>query len=44
MSYEPWTAKQRFRRVEQPMKEEVCAENNQNLFDYGIPIANKPDF
>jgi hypothetical protein len=26
------------------MKEEVCAENNQNLFDYGIPIANKPDF
>jgi hypothetical protein len=41
---EPWTAKQRFRRVEQPMKEEVCAENNQNLFDYGIPIANKPDF
>ena len=41
---EPWTAKQRFRRVNQPMKEEVCAENNRNLFDYGIPSANKLDF
>jgi hypothetical protein len=41
---EPWTAKQRFRRVEQPMKEEVCAENNRNLFDYRIPRANRPDF
>jgi hypothetical protein len=26
------------------MKEEVCAENNQNLFDYGIPSAKTPDF
>ena len=40
----PWTAVQHFRRVNQPMKEEVCAENNANLFDYGIPVANKPDF
>jgi hypothetical protein len=30
--------------MEQPMKEEVCVENNQNLFDYGIPAANRPDF
>jgi hypothetical protein len=24
--------------------EEVCAENNQHLFDYHIPVADKPDF
>jgi hypothetical protein len=42
--YEPWTAKQRYRRVQQPFREEVCAENNQHLFDYHIPVANKPDF
>jgi hypothetical protein len=42
--YEPWTAKQRYRRVEQPFREEICAENNQHLFDYHIPVANKPDF
>ena len=42
--YEPWTAKQRYRRVQQPFREEICAENNQHLFDYHIPVANKPDF
>jgi hypothetical protein len=26
------------------MKEEVCAENNQHLFDYHMPMADKPDF
>jgi len=26
------------------MREEACAENNQHLFDYGMPVANKPDF
>jgi len=26
------------------MVEEICAENNQHLFDYHIPVANKPDF
>jgi hypothetical protein len=26
------------------MDEEVCAEGNFLLFDYGIPVANKPDF
>jgi hypothetical protein len=41
--YEPWSAIQRFRRVQQQMREEVCAENNQHLFDYGTPVANKPD-
>ncbi len=42
--YEPWSATQRYRRVQQPLREEICAENNQHLFDYHIPIANKPDF
>jgi len=30
--------------VQQEMAEEVCAENNQALFDYHIPSANRPDF
>jgi hypothetical protein len=43
--YEPWSsAIQRFQRVQQQMREEVCAENNQHLFDYGIPVANNADF
>jgi hypothetical protein len=42
--YEPWSAVQRFRRVQEPMTEEICAENNQHLFDYHIPVADKPDF
>ncbi len=42
--YEPWSATQRYRRVEQPFREEICAENNQHLFDYHIPVAAKPDF
>jgi hypothetical protein len=41
---EPWLAIQRFRRVQETMMEEVCAENNQHLFDYHIPVADKPDF
>ena len=35
---------QRYDRVQRPMDEEICAENNQHLFDYHIPVANKPDF
>ena len=42
--YEPWSATQRYRRVQQPLREEICAENNQHLFDYHIPVASKPDF
>jgi len=42
--YEPWSGVQRFRRVQEPMTEEICAENNQHLFDYHIPTAAKPDF
>jgi len=41
---EPWSAILRYDRVQQPMLEEICAENNQHLFDYHIPVANKPDF
>src|ERR1700688_314900 len=41
--YQPWSAIGRLRRVQMPMHEEHCAENNQNLFDYHIPVANKPD-
>jgi hypothetical protein len=35
---------QRYNRIEQPMPEEICAENNQHLFDYHMPVANVPDF
>jgi hypothetical protein len=42
--YEPWSGMRRYRRVEQQFHEEICAEGNRNLFDYKIPVANKPDF
>jgi hypothetical protein len=42
--YQPWSAIGKLRRVQMPMHEEAYAENNQNLFDYHIPVANKPDF
>jgi len=41
---EPWWGVRRYRRVQEKMAEEICAENNQHLFDYRIPIAHKPDF
>jgi hypothetical protein len=41
--YAPWTGMRRYRRVQQAMLEEPCAENNQH-FDWPIPIAQKPDF
>jgi hypothetical protein len=41
----PWTAAYHFRRVQRPLfDEEVCAENNEHLFDYHTPVADKPDF
>jgi hypothetical protein len=42
--YEPWSAMRRFRRAAQEFGEDICAENNQHLFDYKIPVATKPDF
>jgi hypothetical protein len=41
---EPWTGTRRYRRVQQQFIEDICAENNQHLFDYKFPIAAKPDF
>jgi len=50
---QPWQAISRLRRVAPAdiavlvpgtLTELVCAENNQVLFDYGIPVAGKPDF
>jgi hypothetical protein len=40
----PWSVIQRYDRIERPMAEEICAENNQHLFDYHIPVANNADF
>jgi hypothetical protein len=43
--YQPWKATHRYRRIERPATyEEVCAENNQQVFEYKIPVASKPDF
>lgn len=44
--YQPWTAMRRYRRLQyQDIPEVVCAENNnQSMFGYPIPIADKPDF
>jgi len=42
---EPWSAIQRYRRVQpRQLGEEACAENNTQLFDYRVPVADKPDF
>jgi len=38
----PWHVTQRYDRVQQPMSEQICGENNQQFFE--IPVANKPDF
>jgi hypothetical protein len=44
----PWNAIQRYRRSEQgPLREQVCAENNEKFFSYDvepIPQADRPDF
>jgi hypothetical protein len=44
----PWSAIQRFRRIQAgPMEEAICAENNVNPFNFAvvpIPQADKPDF
>jgi hypothetical protein len=42
--YEPWSGMRRFRRATQQFAEDICAENNQILFDYNMPVAEKPDF
>jgi hypothetical protein len=42
--FEPWSGTRRFRRASQQFAEDICAENNQNLFDYKMPVADQPDF
>ena len=42
--YQPWSGIIRYNLIRQYMQEEVCAEGNRNLFNYGIPAAEKPDF
>jgi hypothetical protein len=44
--YQPWTAMRRYRRVQyDQLPEGVYAENNnQAMFGYPIPVAEKPDF
>jgi hypothetical protein len=42
---EPWSAMQRYRRVQpRSLGEEACAENNTSFFNYRTPEAAKPDF
>ena len=41
---QPWQAVRTYRRMQGMLEEEACAENNQHLFDYHIPIADRPDF
>jgi hypothetical protein len=41
---QPWMATQRYQQAEGPMLEEICAEGNLQLFDYGVPVAKRPDF
>jgi len=42
--HRPWQTYQRYQRGLRPLAEFICAENNQNLFDYHMPVADKPDF
>jgi len=40
----PWRTYQRYQRSQRLLAEFICAENNQIVFDYHIPVADKPDF
>ena len=43
----PLTMQQRWFKVNAPMRETVCAENNQDYFSQGlypVPESDKPDF
>ncbi len=43
--YQPWSGMRHYRRAQQEHDEIVCAENNtNNVFDYHVPKADKPDF
>ena len=43
----PWSASKRWKRVQDPLAEESCAENNDSYFGYEVeplPQADRPDF
>ena len=41
----PFKALRQYERMDREFQENICAENNSaNLFDYGTPTAEKPDF
>ena len=43
----PWSATQRWKRIERPLEEYLCEESNVGFFGYDvipIPTAAKPDF
>jgi hypothetical protein len=42
--YEPWAGMRRYKRVQQDYVEHICAENNQQLVNWHIPVADKPHF
>jgi hypothetical protein len=42
--YRSWQTYQRYQRGHRPLAEDICAENNQNIFDFHMPVADKPDF
>jgi hypothetical protein len=41
---QPWQGLRRYRRAQAPLGEQICAEGNFLLFDYGVPVAKRPDF
>jgi hypothetical protein len=43
----PWSASKRWKRVQAPLAEESCSENNADYFNYEVeplPQADRPDF
>ena len=42
--YQPWKGVIRYDRAQIPVEDWVCVEGTLNLFDWGIPVANTPDF
>ncbi len=39
-----WSTYVHHERARVPLVEDICAENNMNLFDYHMPVAETPDF
>jgi len=42
--YQPWSGLRRYRPFKEAFFEHICAENNQQLVNWHIPVADKPDF